>query len=657
MSVEAEITSLQKHVKDLLAIEMPVGGGGGIGDMLKSTYDTDGDGTVNSAEYADTAGSAASATNADYATTAGSATTAGDSDKLDGVHASAFAPAAKGVTNGDSHDHDGGDGAQINHTKLSNIGTNTHAQIDTHLGSTSNPHGVTAAQIGAATELASGCVELATIAEVKAGTDTARAVTPAGIASVVKLNTPASDGGVVKAGPGVVTVSADGNYTVTIPASITTLGRTANVAAGKVLFGSNVNNADATAEFHFDGTNLSIGNHAPSALLDVGNHSGVDPLNASILINTQRAVASNARGFVDGTVFAPTGAGYAYACYDIRLRTGGASNMDHVIGVQGDIRHEVAVTLSKLYTVGSMPQVNAGTVTILYHYYVKEVSGAGSVGTQYGLYMNELVKGTTNWAVYAAGKTKSRIGGQIGVGEDPSNYTGHFVRTSAVSTGDVGGIKNNVTSNATSGYGQTVYGEYAIVEIADGASYGATALYGGRFYASNRGDQTLANAYGIYSQIYHRAAGTLTNAYGVYAASYSIEGTLTNAYGVYSDVGKTSGTVTNAYGIYVKDVKAGGTLNYAIYTGAGVVRFGGDLQHAGSKAGFYNKTAVAQPAVPTYTAIQTTQTAGASYTSNEQTMLANLKTDVTNLRAAIVALTNKFDQSAAAVGLLSGTAA
>jgi len=37
---------------------------------------------------------------------------------------------------------------KFSHTKLSDIGTNTHAQIDTHVASTSNPHSTTKAQVG-----------------------------------------------------------------------------------------------------------------------------------------------------------------------------------------------------------------------------------------------------------------------------------------------------------------------------------------------------------------------------------------------------------------------------------------------------------------------------------------------------------------------------
>ncbi len=68
------------------------------------------------------------------------------------------APTANGVTNGNSHDHSGGDGAQINHTTLSNIGTNTHAQIDSHITSTENPHSTTLEQ--AATAGASTAVDI-----------------------------------------------------------------------------------------------------------------------------------------------------------------------------------------------------------------------------------------------------------------------------------------------------------------------------------------------------------------------------------------------------------------------------------------------------------------------------------------------------------------
>jgi hypothetical protein len=59
-----------------------------------------------------------------------------DADTLDGSHANAFAVAAKGVTNGDSHDHVGGDGAQVDHGGLGGLGDDDHTQYIKHALST-----------------------------------------------------------------------------------------------------------------------------------------------------------------------------------------------------------------------------------------------------------------------------------------------------------------------------------------------------------------------------------------------------------------------------------------------------------------------------------------------------------------------------------------
>ena len=73
-----------------------------------------------------------------------------------------------------------------------------------------------------ASETQTGVVELATVVEVKTGADTERAVTAAGVAGIITLATPASDGKLTKAGAGVLTLSAADAYTLTVPATGTT---------------------------------------------------------------------------------------------------------------------------------------------------------------------------------------------------------------------------------------------------------------------------------------------------------------------------------------------------------------------------------------------------------------------------------------------------
>lgn len=51
-----------------------------------------------------------------------------------------FAPIAKGVTNGDSHNHVGGDGGLIDHANIDSVGIYTHDEIDDHIDNVAEDH-------------------------------------------------------------------------------------------------------------------------------------------------------------------------------------------------------------------------------------------------------------------------------------------------------------------------------------------------------------------------------------------------------------------------------------------------------------------------------------------------------------------------------------
>lgn len=68
-----------------------------------------------------------------------------------------------------------------------------------------------------------------------------------------------------------------------------------------------------------------------------------------------------------------------------------------------------------------------------------------------------------------------------------------------------------------------------------------------------------------------------------------------------------------------------------------------ELKHTGNTLGFFNATPKIKTTVLAPSAITTTGTADATYSSNEQTMLGNLKTDVTNLRSKLNEIWSALD--------------
>ena len=124
-------------------------------------------------------------------------------------------------------------------------------------------------------------------------------------------------------------------------------------------------------------------------------------------------------GFRDESTFSSTVSG-GYASFDTVLSLAGSLNpYNHITGYQARMSYDGSGVLSDM-TGFSVGYVANGVVTNTTGIRVIDTTGTGTVGTQYGIKIDNLAKGSTNWSIHT-GSAKSLLGGVVGIGSPAVN--------------------------------------------------------------------------------------------------------------------------------------------------------------------------------------------------------------------------------------------
>ena len=230
----------------------------------------------------------------------------------------------------------------------------------------------------------------------------------------------------------------------------TTLWRDTTASAKSLLLTVNANTAQfeevggaANDLFVLDLANarVGIGTASPLTPLHVGSGSANNSTDAMILISRSvSSGAANSHAFSDSTNF--SNAPYAYNSFDARINITGTGALNHYAGFQVGAEYNNSNTLGAFYGFFSRPTMTQGTITALYHAYAGDPTyTAGTITAQYGLYIENLTRGSTNYAIYTAGTTASIFGGAVTI-------NGNLVAGATGTTPSL--IVGNQTSNSTS---------------------------------------------------------------------------------------------------------------------------------------------------------------------------------------------------------------
>lgn len=337
--------------------------------------------------------------------------------------------------------------------------------------------------------------------------------------------------------------------------------------------------------------------------------AGTTPTADDTLFNVNRSItgAINSHGYRDESTHAPGAGSTGYASFDAEYSMAGGQNYDHFAGYQNRPVFDGSGTIVKHRGFWSLPtHTGSGTLTSLQHVYIANVipSGGGAIGTQYGLYIEPLTGGSTNYAVFTAASTPSYFGGLVQTGSN-------FRVDGLASFGNVAAntayqVYTSCTLDATKVAANAVLAT-APVNLSTGNSYGA-------FYSLSAGNNTLSSIgtnylYGFTARTAIQATSANSAARYAYCmhaqflatANTGYTATAIGAYGLLIDApgftgagtlsfGLTAGIVINnqgtakaptSYGLKIEN-QSGSTNSYSLYVGTGKIYLGDIVDFRGT---------------------------------------------------------------------------
>lgn len=236
--------------------------------------------------------------------------------------------------------------------------------------------------------------------------------------------------------------SATGTYTTEVVTPIVrgssasggtlTLKSTSHATLGKVLFG-----AAGTSAYDEVNNRLGIGTASPTTPFHVLASVAAPGANSTLATFALTATAADAFGRA------------ALSANTTSTNTSGI--IAQTIGIDG----RASGTGSGGTTSVGMAQyarvdcATGHTITIARNYFADDGIGSGTWTTLYGLFVNTLTKGATNWAVYTLGATPSRFEGVVQVGglKSSDGSTGVPSGTFTGGLGETITVKNGIITN------------------------------------------------------------------------------------------------------------------------------------------------------------------------------------------------------------------